>query len=252
MKTAREQLYDETIALLEKRADDASVGVMRKIMARYRVQTKPGVDIPAGTTARDALGDRLIDLWRNGAADDVTRTRIGTTIDEFRMQLKQAGNGGTADKPAAAPRPPRPTTPAPAARTTPAADPPARAAAAPMKATTANPGPAVLARPGIAVPAPSTKAAKPTSPTVQLGVADPPARMPRGPEPVAGGPRTRKKARGECPKCKSKGVVLARSYSGDEYYSCIYCGWQAYKAVDEDDPNASLAARLLGQTAGPE
>jgi Zn ribbon nucleic-acid-binding protein len=89
-------------------------------------------------------------------------------------------------------------------------------------------------------------------PTVQLGVGEPPARLHRGPEPVAGGPRTRKKARGECPKCKSKGVVLARSYSGDEYYSCIYCGWQAYKAVDEDDPNASLAVRLLGQTAGTE
>jgi Zn ribbon nucleic-acid-binding protein len=121
-----------------------------------------------------------------------------------------------------------------------------------MTATTANPGPAALARPGVAVAAPATKSARPTAPTVQLGVAEPPARMPRGPEPVAGGPRTRKKARGECPKCKSKGVVLARSYSGDEYYSCIYCGWQAYKAVDEDDPNASLAARLLGQTAGPE
>ena len=48
------------------------------------------------------------------------------------------------------------------------------------------------------------------------------------------------------------GVVLARSYSGDEYYSCIYCGWQAYKPADEDDPHASLALRLLGQTAGNE
>jgi hypothetical protein len=46
------------------------------------------------------------------------------------------------------------------------------------------------------------------------------------------------------------GVVLARSYAGDEYYSCIYCGWQAYKPTDEDDPNASLAVRLLGQTVG--
>ena len=45
------------------------------------------------------------------------------------------------------------------------------------------------------------------------------------------------------------GVVLARSYSGDEYFSCIYCGWQAYKPTEEDDPNASLAVRLLGQTA---
>jgi len=42
------------------------------------------------------------------------------------------------------------------------------------------------------------------------------------------------------------GVVLARSYAGDEYFSCIYCGWQAYKPADENDPTASLASRLLG------
>ncbi len=255
MKTAREQLYDETVALLDKSADDTSLGVMRKIMARYRVQTKPGVDIPAGTTARDALGDRLLDIWRAGVADDATRARIGTTIDEFRMQLKQAGNGA-GDKPAA-PRPPRPA-PAPVntARPPTAADPPARAAAA-TKAPTSNPGmssarPLAAAAPAAPALALRPNGARPVPPTVQIGVGDPPTRAQRGPEPVAGGPRTRKKARGECPKCKSKGVVLARSYSGDEYYSCIYCGWQAYKAVEEDDPNASLAARLLGQTVGSE
>ena len=84
-------------------------------------------------------------------------------------------------------------------------------------------------------------------------MSDPPAKgMRHVAEPVAGGPRRRQKARGECPKCKSLGVVLARSYSGDEYYSCIYCGWQAYKPTDEDDPNASLAIRLLGQTLGSD
>jgi hypothetical protein len=253
MKTAREQLYEEVIALLEKRVDDGSTTVMRKLMARYRVQTKPGVDIPAGITARDALGDRLLDLWRTGVADDATRGRIGSTIDEFRMQLKQSGNG-SADKGSSPPRAARAPSPSvPSRSSSVAADPPPPGRAVPtLRAPTANPGPSARS-PSSSQPSPSsTKLPRPTPPTVQLGVADPPVRVSRGPEPVAGGPRARKKARGECPKCKSKGVVLARSYAGDEYYSCIYCGWQAYKAVDEDDPNASLAVRLLGQTAGTE
>lgn len=241
MKTAREQLFDEATGLLTKAADDGSAAVMKKIMGRYRVQTKPGVEIPAGATARDALGDRLLELWRAGGDDDATRTKMGTLIDQFRMQLKQAG-GDKADapaRPAVAPRPrPDPIVREKAAAPLPASRPEARPAATTPKRSSTAPTPAAPARPATTA--------------VALGVGDPPARVTRGPEPVAGGPRTRKKARGECPKCKSMGVVLARSYSGDEYYSCVYCGWQAYRPADEDDPNASLAIRLLGQTLGSD
>ena len=66
--------------------------------------------------------------------------------------------------------------------------------------------------------------------------------------PVGGGPKRRTKARAECPKCHSKGVVLARSYAGDDYYSCIYCGWQAYKPADGEF-DSPLAAQLLGMSA---
>ncbi len=247
MKTAREQLFDEATGLLVKAADDASDGVMKKIMARYRVQTKPGVDIPAGATARDALGDRLVELWRTGKNDEPTRSKIGTLIDQFRMQLKQSGPEKP-EKSDGAPKPAKPDRPAPV-MPRPKLDPIAR-----DKATT------TLARPdqkpavgdGKRPPAMSTTNKVATPPSVALGISEPPARVPRGPEPVAGGPRTRKKARGECPKCKSMGVVLARSYSGDEYYSCVYCGWQAYRPADEADPNASLAIRLLGQTLGSD
>jgi len=248
MKTAREQLYEEVSALLEKRADAAATGVMRKLMARYRVQTKPGIEIPVGTTARDALGDRLLDLWRNGGPDDATRARVGATVDEFRMQLKQSGVGGI-DKPSP-PRPARPSSSSPLPGDDDDPPPPPRASSSSAsRAAPPNPGSRTPPSPLTNSP---PKARPMPPPTVQLGVAEAPARVTRPPEPVAGGPRARKKARGECPKCKSKGVVLARSYSGDEYYSCIYCGWQAYKAVDEDDSNASLAVRLLGQTAGTE
>ena len=232
MKTAREQLYDEAIGLLPSPPTDASPGDMKKIMLRYRVQTKPGVDIGAGITARDALGDRILELWRAGADDEATRAKMGTLIDEFRMQLKQAGPEGAAvGGPAKVPPRPRPTPPT-------APRPEAKApATAPRK-------PTVPEKPV------SPRAALPS---VALGMSDPPAKgMRHVAEPVAGGPRRRQKVRGECPKCKSHGVVLARSYSGDEYYSCIYCGWQAYKPTDEDDPNASLAIRLLGQTLGSD
>jgi hypothetical protein len=219
MKTARELLFDKVTELLAKPPDDGTASTMKKIMARYRVQTKPGVDIGAGVTARDALGDGLIELWRAGGNDDDTKAKMGTLIDQFRMQLKQNGS----DKPAPAPRV-RPVPQAPKVAPTP-----------PKKPTPAD--------------APPSRASVAHAPTVSLGIAEAPARRP---EPVAGGPRTRKKARGECPKCKSMGVVLARSYSGDEYYSCIYCGWQAYRPSDDDDPNASLAVRLLGQTLGSD
>lgn len=66
-------------------------------------------------------------------------------------------------------------------------------------------------------------------------------------EPVGGGPVRRSKARGECPKCHSMGVVLAHSYSGDDYFSCIYCGFQAYGAAIETDLDLPLAAELLGR-----
>jgi hypothetical protein len=65
---------------------------------------------------------------------------------------------------------------------------------------------------------------------------------------AAGGkPRS---TRSECPKCHSMGVVLARSYAADEYFSCIYCGWQGYKSPEAGDADDSLAARLLGLYSG--
>lgn len=213
MATAREKLYDEVVALIASPAGDDAEATIKKIMTRYRVQTKPGVNIGAGNTARDALGDRLLELWRTNPPD--AKSQIGSTIDEFRMQVKQRASAGA-----------KPKRPAPAAEVKP--PPPRPAAPAPK----AHPEPAAEARRDNEddLPAPSQRR--------------------RVVEPVGGGPRRRGKSRGECPKCHSMGVVLARSYAGDEYYSCIYCGWQAYKPADENDPTASLAVRLLGQTVG--
>ncbi|MES2504075.1 MAG: hypothetical protein V4534_04270 [Myxococcota bacterium] len=66
-------------------------------------------------------------------------------------------------------------------------------------------------------------------------------------EPLAGGPQKRQRVRGECPKCHSMGVVLARSYSGDEYFSCIYCGYQSHRAAMDLEFDLPLAAELLNR-----
>jgi hypothetical protein len=261
MKTAREQLFEEVTAMLAKPDGVPRGGEdMGKLMARYRVQTKPGVEITGSPTARDALGDRLGALLKTGANDEATRAKIGTTIDEFRMQLKQAAaeKASSSSSPAARPAIAKPRSPLlggdpPAAPSSRSARAESRGDARASLADSVGPSskkPLAAPNPG-PPPGPGPNNKRP-APNVTLGVGEAPARLPRGAEPVAGGPRARKKARGECPKCHSMGVVLARSYSGDEYYSCIYCGWQAYKPVDDDDPNASLALRLLGQTAGTE
>jgi hypothetical protein len=41
--------------------------------------------------------------------------------------------------------------------------------------------------------------------------------------------------------------VLAHSYAGDDYFSCIYCGFQAYRAAIETDLDLPLAAELMGR-----
>ncbi len=65
--------------------------------------------------------------------------------------------------------------------------------------------------------------------------------------PIAGGPKKRQYARSECPKCHSMGVVLARASCGDGYFSCIYCGFQAYRGRLDSELDLPLAAELLGR-----
>lgn len=209
MATAREMLYDEFVAMSGSEPGPEATTLVRKVMARYRVQTKPGIHIPDGVTARDALGDRLLALWRQRPSN--LHEAMGATIDDFRMQVKGAGSG--------APKPPR------------RASPPARTP------------PVVVAPPAAEMPPPAPVSPPPAAPTTPAFTRGRPVR-----EPVGGGPRQRGRTRSECPKCHSMGVVLARSYAGDEYFSCIYCGWQAYKPADESDPTASLAMKLLGHS----
>lgn len=72
-------------------------------------------------------------------------------------------------------------------------------------------------------------------------------RIKKATEALAGGPKKRNSSRGKCPKCHSLGVVLAQSSGGDGYFSCIYCGFQAYQSQVGTDLNWPLAAELLGR-----
>jgi hypothetical protein len=230
--TAREQLLGEVRSLSSQRGAPLRSAIAR-IMGQYRVQTKPGTDVGTAPTARDALGDRIIDVIE--AAVDVDQ-KLGVLIDLFRMQTKTAGGpSGPTESPSST------SAPVPKAK-------PTLTTKAPASASSASSPSSSPARKPAALPAPAL-AAKPAPANTSIRLSDPPPK--RAPEPaVHGGPRARRKQRGECPKCHSLGVVLARSYSGDDYYSCIYCGWQTFKPVDESDPNVSLAVRLLGQTLG--
>jgi hypothetical protein len=201
LATARETLLTEVLALIQAdpKANDPSA--LRSLLNRYRVQTKAGTEIPPGATARDALGDGIVALWKKGGDAEPAITEL---IDTYRMQHKGAAKKSTRSAPAKK----KAAKAVPPART-----PPASRAKAP------------------APPKPGKGGARVVSST-----------------PVGGGPKRRTKARAECPKCHSKGVVLARSYAGDDYYSCIYCGWQAYKPADGEF-DSPLAAQLLGMSA---
>jgi hypothetical protein len=212
--TARETLVVEIEAMCRAGAASAEsihAGIV-ELLQKYRVQTKPRTQIPAGITARDALADRLLGMWRQGILTD--EEQLNLTIDAFRMQHKKtSGQSKTS----------------------------ARKKVRPREAVT----PSASAKDETAAPRPTLV----TSPDTKE---DSEARH-RGPisSPVAGGPRKKAKKRAECPKCHSMGVVLARNYAGDDYYSCVYCGWQGYKPVDKPDFNVPVATQLLGQD-GPK
>lgn len=72
----------------------------------------------------------------------------------------------------------------------------------------------------------------------------------KGNDAVAGGPEQKNNNRGQCPKCRSIGVVLARSYGGEDYYSCIYCGYQSYPNKKDPNIDLPLAAKILSTVYG--
>ena len=84
MATAREQMLEEIMkAMNAQEADDAAKAGLRQMLNRYRVQTKPNNNIDEGTTARDALGERIMDVWKSKTTGDPEK-RLGEIIDTSR------------------------------------------------------------------------------------------------------------------------------------------------------------------------
>jgi len=65
---------------------------------------------------------------------------------------------------------------------------------------------------------------------------------------IAGGPRKASAKRGSCPKCHSEGIVFASSHAGEDYYKCIYCGYQSFDVVGESSAHIAMAEELRQQS----
>ncbi|MEW5850404.1 MAG: hypothetical protein AB2A00_16580 [Myxococcota bacterium] len=257
MTTAREQLAAQLHELLKGAPTPEGTNKLNDLLKDFRVQAKAGTEVQPGVTAREALGKAIMAIWRRGPKD--LERSVDALLDKYRMQVKKEGPSSprekdeeetpvaapvakpAAAKPAVVPVAARPAAPAPAAR-------PAVAAAAKPAAPPVPMG----TRPPSVTPVAAPAARKPvTLPPARPGGSLPPQIAPRAaPQSVAPlFPNTplSPSRRSECPKCKSRGVVLARTYAQEEYYSCIYCGWQAFKPFEEANADAPLAARLLSQ-----
>jgi len=211
MTTARAKLHADLVDLLAAKNKAEAEERLRELIGSYRVQyKKPPAE--KGGTAREALLDSLVEMLRRPPKDALGHA--AALLDDYRMQIKGAPRAKSASS---------------GSRTD---------GKRGRKATTKDA--AAGAAPPVAAPdaaAAGTTSALPVNPE------------PTGPSltPVAGGPpKAKRSTRAECPKCHSMGVVLARSYAADEYYSCIYCGWQGFKAPEALESQDSLAARLLG------
>ena len=178
MATARDTLLADLSRLLGTVYSERSAASIGALLERFRIQSKAGPDTIRGT-ARELLSIQLQRLWRDQPTGDLSQV-ILSTINQYRMQLKQLGDKKTG--------------------------------------------------------------AKDKSRALSKKLL---AKLPL--QPLAGGPQKRQRIRGECPKCHSMGVVLARSYNGDEYFSCIYCGFQTYRAAMDLEFDLPMAAELLNR-----
>src|SRR5690606_79060 len=143
-------------------------------------------------TARDLLANKIVEAWQqNSAAEKKNLNRI---ISSFRMQLKQGLNRGKLHE----------SKSAHTNDVSPTSDHAKSMTRSQIKENTAKQENAYF---------------KSKSPLGDLTIDQ---------IPIAGGPKQGSNSRGQCPKCRSMGIVLARAYGGDDYYSCIYCGFQSY------------------------
>jgi hypothetical protein len=214
--TARERLLQALTSITSQPISEEGLAGLNRLLNSYRVQAKPGESNDKEQTARDSLAAKLIDAWHKQALHD--KDAIDRIVDSYRMQLKHGLSRG------------RMLESKPDVKTTssPVDAGPKGAFRTKTKENNAKHENAYF------------KDKKDASDDTVVKVA------------IAGGPKVASNTRGQCPKCRSLGIVLARAYGGDDYHSCIYCGYQAYLKDADPTVDLPLAASLLHALKEPK
>ena len=201
-------------AILSQSFSNEGKITLERLLNSYRVQAKPGENFDKNQTARDALFANLHNSW--GKKLSLNRTQIAPLIAPFRMQLKQGLN---------------------------------RARYRDLKDQksnlTNNPINPIL----------DNRKARLREYYARIENAYFTDRETKYPTKInstaiAGGPEKKSSNRGQCPKCHSEGIVLAAAYETENYYTCIYCGYQAYLNTKKSDLDLPYAAQLLTDAFG--
>lgn len=212
MATARERLLQSLGAIISQALTSETKVALKRLLNTYRVQAKPGEAQSQDRTARDVLADQIIAAWSNKGS--LHKNEVELLISPFRMQLKQGLMRGK-------PYEERPD----------GDDDPT------TKSFSPNPK--------------RSKIQENINRHQNAYFRDKGQKISDLTNiPIAGGPLQKAGGRGQCPKCRSKGIVLARSYGAEDYYSCIYCGYQAYLKSMDQKVDLPLAAELLKVTLG--
>jgi len=209
--TAREKLLQSLSVIISQAFTPDAKVALKRLLNTYRVQAKPGELQSKENTARDALADQIVAAWINKGILD--KRDLEHLISPFRMQIKQGLFRGKSyeERMDHEERP---------------------------------------LRPNINHEMPRRSKIQENINRHQNAYFRDKGLKKRDKDSIAGGPLEKAGGRGQCPKCRSMGIVLARSYAAEDYYSCIYCGYQAYLKSMDQKVDLPLAAELLQVTLG--
>ncbi len=215
MATARDQLFDTLMLIMRETSASQAYAYIEEVLNLFRVQVKNKVDKDPSRTARDELYFKMQGYWEEGRtldssdddADKKFRESCYDLIQKFRIQFKAKSQ------------------------------PTFEAFRNQLKSNSMLKD-AEDNRKVIDTSTPSS-----TSPTNTQKKEETHTQ----PQPLAGGPRSAKSERGECPKCKSKGVTRSSAYGADDYLSCVYCGWQGFLPKSEGKESSLVDELLYGR-----
>lgn len=213
MATARERLLQSLNAIISKNYTPDAKTLLKRLLNTYRVQAKPGEGISKDSTARDVLLNLIVKAWIE--QETIDNKKLEELIAPFRMQLKQSLLKYKHEEEQSENEDiPNLTNSHTHSRRSKIAE--------------------NISRHQNAYFRDKSKKNDNKDQHVSIG----------------GGPLQKSSARGQCPKCRSKGIVLARSYGAEDYYSCIYCGYQAFLKTLDQKIDLPLAAMILDATLG--